>query len=168
MKGAGMTTRRRNRTVLAAVLAGALSGCADGGVGIEGAGGAEEAGEVTVVSDDSRATVPPLCVEDIPEDLTTCPGAPANLGEVELDASRKATLQVPTEVATGGYRVRVNDATLRSLQGVLNDVSQQIRIPAEVLAAPAETVLTVEALFSRDHPRAVWQFLLSDPGGAPT
>ena len=163
-----MTRTRRGCWLTAAALTGALTGCSSGGAGIEGPAGPEEAGEVTLVSDDSRATVPPLCVEDIPEDLTTCAGAPANLGQVELDETRKATLQVPTEVATGGYRVRANGTQLPGLDGVLNDASQPLQIPASVVAAPGETVLTVEALFSRDHPRAVWQFLLSDPAGAPS
>ena len=159
---------RRAHVAAGAALAAALAACSSGGAGIEGPGGPEEAGEVTLVSDDSRATVEPLCVEDIPEDLTTCPGAPANLGQVELDETRSATLQVPTEVATGGYRVRVNGEPLATLEGVLNDASQKVRIPPEAVAAPGETVLTVEALFSPEHPKAIWQFLLDDPAGAPS
>ena len=161
-----MRGTRRGRCLMAAALMGAVTGCSSDGAGLEGPAGPEEAGEVTLVSDDSRATVPPLCVEDIPEDLTTCAGAPANLGEVELDETRKATLQVPTEVASGGYRVTANGAELPQLDGVLNDASQQLRIPEAIVAAPGETVLTVEALFSPEHPIAVWQFLLSDPEGA--
>ena len=157
--------RRCARAVAAAGLALILVACGSDDPGIAGPGGPEEAGEVTLQSDDSTATVEPLCVEDIPEDLTTCPGAPANLGEVELDETRKATLVVPTEVATGGYRVRINGDPAEGLTGVLNDKSVQVRVPVEAVQAPGETVLTVEALFSPEHPKAVWQFLLSDPAG---
>lgn len=146
--------------VVAAVV---LTACGTGDAGVIGSGGAEDVGEITMVSDESRATVPPLCVGDIPEDLTICAGAPDNLGQVELDQTRKATLQVPREVATGGYRVQVNGQSVETLEGVLNDQSLQVRIPASVVAAPGSTVLTVKALFSPEHPIAVWQFLVSDP-----
>lgn len=158
--------RRYARALAAAGLVAGLVACGSDDTGIAGSGGAEEAGEVTLQSDDSTATVEPLCVEDIPEDLTTCPGAPANLGQVELDETRKATLVVPTEVATGGYRVRINGRSADGLEGVLNDTSVQVRVPVQAVQAPGETLLTVEALFSREHPKAVWQFLLSDPAGA--
>ncbi|CAN5144712.1 hypothetical protein BH24ACT10_BH24ACT10_09710 [soil metagenome] len=36
-----------------------------------------------------------------------------------------------------------------------------------MIAEPEETVVTVEALRSRQHPIAVWQFLLSDPVAPP-
>lgn len=154
------------RALAAAGLVAGLVACGSGDGGNAGSGGAEVVGEVTLQSDDSTATVEPLCVEDIPEDLTTCPGAPANLGQVELDQTRKATLVVPTEVSTGGYRVRINGQSADGLGGVLNDASVQVRVPVEAVQAPGETVLTVEALFSPEHPKAVWQFLLSDPAGA--
>lgn len=161
----------RTTTRAAAVsglLVAVLTGCGDGDAGVAGAGGGEEAGQITLVSDDSSATVRPLCVEDIPEDLTACAGAPANLGQVELDDTRKATLQVPAEVAGGGYRVTVNGSAPDSADGVLTDQVTQVRVPAEAVEAPGETVLTVEALFSYEHPKAVWQFLLSDPEEAPS
>ena len=157
--------RRRAALLASSLLLGSLVACGDDPAGIAGPGGGEEAGRITVVSDDSRATVEPLCVEDIPEDLTTCAGAPANLGKVELDETRKATLEVPAEVAGGGYRVRLNGEAPEQLDGVLEDQVTQVRVPAETVAAPGETVLTVEALFSPEHPKAVWQFLLSDPAG---
>ena len=123
--------------------------------------------EVTLLSDDSRSTVAPVCIEDIPEDLTACAGAPQNLGKVELDETRKATLQLPTAVSEGGYRLRVNGSPLPRMEGVLNDKVQPFRVPADVVAAPGETVVTVEALMTTSHPIAVWQFLLSDPPGPP-
>lgn len=124
---------------------------------------ATETLELTLTSDDSSATVGPLCVGDIPEDLTACPDAPQNLGQVQLDETRKATLQVPQSLVTGGYRVRVNGSPPPGLEGVLEEKVQQIRIPVEAVRAPEETVLTVEALSSFEHPKAVWQFLLADP-----
>jgi hypothetical protein len=99
-----------------------------------------------------------------PDDL---PWAPENLGEVELNRTRSATLLVPQEVAEGGYRVRVNGEPLPQHEGVLNELDQIVRIPVPAVDAPGDTVLTVEALFSPEHPHAVWQFLLSDPAGPP-
>lgn len=153
--------------VVGAMLVVLLSGCGSEDAGVAGPAGPEEAGKVTLQSDDSTATVGPLCVEDIPEDLTTCADAPENLGQIELDETRKATLVVPAEVATGGFRVRINDEVPRDLEGVLEDRPLAVQVPAEAVAAPGETVLTVEALFSTQHPKAVWQFLLSDPAQPP-
>jgi hypothetical protein len=154
----------------AAALAAALvAGCA-GRVGDTVAGAeppGSDAREVTLRSDDSTATVPPVCVEDIPEDLTACAGAPKNLGKVELDETRKLTLQVSTEVSTSGYRLRVNGNPLPGMDGVLNDKSQPFQIPPAAVTAPGPTVVRVEALQSTSHPIAVWQFLVSDPAGPP-
>ena len=161
-------TRRRDaaRTSLPVTVVLALvTGCSAGTP--EAAEGAAGALEVTVVSDASRATVPPVCVGDIPEDLTACPGAPENLGQLELDETRKVTVQVPAEVAESGYRVRVNGAAPAGLAEVLEDQSQPVQVSAAAVAAPGETVLTVEALTSVDNPKAVWQFLLSDPARPP-
>jgi hypothetical protein len=155
----GARARRRAVTALVGLAA---SGCA-GSSGMDDAAPAE----VTVVSDDSRATVPPLCVEDIPQDLTTCENAPENLGELELDETRKVTVQVPAVIASSGYRVRVNGQAPPGLTDVVEDQAQPLQIPASAVAAPGETVLTVEALHSTSHPKAAWQFLLSDPAGAP-
>jgi hypothetical protein len=38
-----------------------------------------------------------------------------------LDETRKATVNVPTEVAQGGYRLRVNGTELPEHAGVLED-----------------------------------------------
>ncbi len=153
-----------------AVLATALLAARAGRVG-DTVPGAEPAGsdakEVTLQSDDSTATVPPVCVEDIPEDLSACAGAPANLGKVELDETRKVTLQLPTEVSSGGYRLRVNGKPLPGMDGVMNDKAQPFQIPPAAVAAPGPAVVTVEALHSTSHPIAVWQFLVSDPAGPP-
>ena len=163
-----MTAFPRTAITTAVLLASAVVGCSSDDPAVIGPGGSEETGRLTLVSDDSRATVPPVCVGDIPADITSCAGAPAHLGRVELDATRKATLQVPSDVASGGYRVRVNGQPLPDGATVLEDQSQQLRIPVEAISSPGETVLTVEALPSPEHPRAVWQFLLSDPAGAPS
>lgn len=163
-----MTRTRRGCWLTAAALSGALTGCSSGGVGIEGPGGPEEAGEVTLVSDDSRATVPPLCVEDIggPDDVRRRTSEPGTGG-----ARRDAQGNAPGAGRGGdGWLPRSGErrAAAGARRGVLNDASQQLRVPASVVAAPGQTVLTVEALFSRDHPKAVWQFLLADPAGAPS
>lgn len=144
-----------------------LAGCAGGDRAVIGQSGSEEVGEVILTSDDSTDTVEALCVSDIPEDLTACPGAPANLGSVEIDQTLKATLVVPQEVAAGGYRVRVNGEPLPRLEGVLEDRNQVLRFPPAVFAGAEEAVLTIEALRSFEHPRAVWQFLLDKPGAQP-
>lgn len=155
------------RSVPAVLLAALCAGCGGSDVAPVGEPVVEEVGVVTVVSDDSRATVEPLCVGELPEDFTTCAGAPANLGEVELDQTRKATVNVPTEVAQGGYRLRVNGTPLPEHAGVLEEISQVVRMPVVAAAQPTETVLTVEALRTPSHPPAVWQVLLSGPTGAP-
>ena len=154
---------------VAAAVAGlvvAVTGCSEASGDVP-ASAPDDVLEVTLQSDASTSTVAPICVEDVPEDLSTCPGAPENLGEVELDETRKATLQLPTTVSEGGYRVRVNGSPLRGMDGVLNDKAQPFQVPPDVVAAPGGTVVTVEALMSAAHPIAVWQFLLSDPPGPP-
>lgn len=67
----------------------------------------------------------------------------------------------------GGYRVRVNGEPLPRLEGVLEDRNQVLRFPPAVFAGAEEAVLTIEALRSVDHPRAVWQFLLDEPRAQP-
>lgn len=151
----------------ALALTALLGGCGDDEEAIIGSPGAPEVGAVTVQSDQSTASVPPLCVGDIPEDLTACPGAPANLGQVELDETRKATVLVPLEVSTAGYRVRLNGVPAPGLDDVINERNVQLRIPVEVVQAPGETILTIEALRSSEIPAAVWEFLLADPVGPP-
>lgn len=163
-----MTRQCRWRRIgMTVALTAVLAGCGSDDEAIIGQSDSEEVGTVTLKSDDSTASVEPLCVDDIPEDLTTCPGAPANLGQIELDETRKAIVVVPREVATGGYRLRVNGEPLPELGGVINELNQVVRIPPPAVQAPGETVLTVEALFSTDHPRALWQFLISEPAGPP-
>jgi hypothetical protein len=154
-----------------AVIAGMLlAGSACGGAS-DAVPGSEPDGaaslEVTLQSDDSTSTVGPVCVEDIPEDLASCAAAPQNLGKVELDQTRKVTVQLPASVSEGGYRLRVNGAPLAGMEGVLNDKAQPFQIPEAAVDAPGETVVTVEALMTTSHPIAVWQFLLSDPVGPP-
>lgn len=164
-----MTSRRARRltTVTAAVAAVVLVGCGGEDAVVVGAADSEDVGEVVLRSDESTASVEPVCVADIPEDLTACPGAPQNVGLVELNRTRTATLLVPQDVASGGYRVRVNGEPLPQHDGVLEDLNQVLRIPVPVVQSPGPTVLTVEALTSREHPSAVWQFRLSDPAGPP-
>ena len=94
------------------------------------------------------------------------PWGPQNLGKVELDETC-TTLQLAAAVSEGGYRLRVNGRPLRRMEGVLNDKVQPFRVPADVVAAPGETVVTLEALRTTSHPTAVWPFLLSDPSGPP-
>lgn len=113
-----------HRTAPAVLLAVLCAGCGGSDVAPVAGPVAEQVGVVTVVSDGSRATVEPLCVGELPEDYTTCAGAPANLGEVELDQTRRATVNVPTEVAQGGYRLRVNGTELPEHAGVLEEISQ--------------------------------------------
>jgi len=170
-----MDHRHRWATAAAALsLSAVLTGCGQDDVGTAGPANdvtvdvGSEFGEVTLVSDDSQATVPPVCVEDIPEDLTTCPGAPANLGQVELDQTRKATLQLPTELVESGYRLRLNGSPLPGLEDVLTDAVEPFRVPVEEVQVPGPTVVTVEALSGTTTPKAVWQFLLSDPASAPS
>lgn len=156
------------RHLFSAVLLAALcAGCGGRDVAPVGEPVVQDVGAVTVVSDDSRATVEPLCVGELPEDYTSCAGAPANLGQVELDETRKATVNVPTKVAQGGYRLRVNGTELPEHAGVLEDISRVVRVPVNAVASAEEAVLTVEALRTFTHPPAVWQFLLSDPAGPP-
>jgi hypothetical protein len=159
------TAQRQRLLVGVLLLLLSLNGCGSDDPAVVGEGAPSDGASLTLVSDDSRAVVKPLCVGHIPPDLTTCPDAPANLGLVELDQTRKATLVVPAEVATGGYRVRLNGVAAEGLAEVVNEQSLQLRIPADAVAAPGETVLTVESLLSPQHYKAVWQFLLSDPAG---
>jgi len=165
-----MDHRHRWVTAAAALsLSAVLAGCGQDEVGSTApVGVGSELGEVTLVSDDSQATVPPVCVEDIPEDLTTCAGAPANLGQVELDDTRKATLQLPTALVESGYRLRINGSPLPGLEDVLTDAVEPFRVPVEEVQVPGPTVVTVEALSGTTTPKAVWQFLLSDPAGTPS
>ena len=164
-----MQTWKRAGPVLVLVTVVGLSGCSGVSDSVPGAEpDSTESLEVTLKSDDSTSTVAPVCVEDSPEDLTACAGAPQNIGKVELDGTRKATLQLSSEVSSGGYRLRVNGRPVPGAEGVLNDKVQPFQIPAEVVAAPGETVVTVEALMTPSHPIAVWQFLVSDPQGPPT
>lgn len=169
-----MDRQHRWLPAAALVLSAALTGCGQDQVDTAAPGDdvtvdiGSEIGEVTLVSDDSQATVPPVCVEDIPDDLTTCPGAPANLGQVELDETRKATLQLPTVLVESGYRLRVNGSPLPGQEDVLTDQVEPFRVPEEAVQAPGPTVVTVEALSGTTTPKAVWQFLLSDPAGTPS
>lgn len=151
----------------ALALTALLGACGGDEEAVIGSPDAPEVGEVTVQSDESTASVPPLCVGDIPEDLTACPGAPDNLGQVELDETRKAVVVVPLEVSTAGYRVRVNGQPAPGLDEVINERNAQLIVPPEVVQAPGETILTVEALRSSEIPGAIWQFLLADPVGPP-
>lgn len=159
---------RTTNTIVAAALLVVVSGCggtSDSVPGSEPAGA--DALEVTLHSDDSTSTVAPVCVGDIPDDLTACAGAPQNLGKVELDQTRKATVQLPAAVSEGGYRLRVNGSPLPGMDGVLNDKAEPFQVLADVVAEPGPTVLTVEALMSFLQPITVWQFELSDPAGPP-
>ena len=74
---------------------------------------------------------------------------------------------MPAEVASGGYRVRVDGAPLSGLDGTLGEQYQVFRVPVDTVAQPGPTTLTVEALRSTEHPKAVWQFLLDDPTQPP-
>ena len=157
------TSRRVRRIVPAAlVLALALTGCG-GADNYTGADPTPEVGEVTVVSDDSQATTDALCTGDLPDDYTTCPDAPANLGRLELDDSRHLGITVPGDVAAGGWRVRINGEPVSSVPQPINEPYQPLVVPPAAVDAPGEAVLTVEALRSPSHAAAVWQFLLDDP-----
>lgn len=125
----------------------------------------EDIGEVTLISGDSRATVPPVCVGDIPEDLTTCAGAPANLGEVELTASRTAAVQVPSNLANSGYDLTINGVVPPTVGSFVTDLTANFQVPEEIVAQPGPTIVTVEAN-PLQNPQTVWQFLLSDPGAS--
>lgn len=163
-----MRTTRTAGAAAAVAAVMAVSGCSGASDSVPGRGQDGAAAlEVTLQSDDSTATVAPVCVEDIPADLAACAEAPKNLGKVELDETRKATVQLPAAVSEGGYRLRVNGSPLPGMDGVLNDRAQPFQIPADVVAAPGETVVTVEALRTTSHPIAVWQFLVYDPAGPP-
>lgn len=157
--------------LLALVLGLASAGCSrdagtlDASEGEIAVSGGEDAGEVTLISDDSVATVPPVCVGDIPEDLTACAGAPANLGEVELTASLTAAVTVPRDLATSGYELRINGVVPPTIEPFINDLTVSFQVPQEIVDQPGPTIVTVEAN-SLQGPMAVWQFLLSDPAGA--
>lgn len=159
-----MSISRSVTAVTTSVLVVALAGCGDDDRAIVGQSDTADVGEVVLTSDDSTDSVEPLCVGDIPEDLTACAGAPANLGQVELDQTLKATLVVPLEVATSGYRVRLNDEPLPQLGDVIEERNQVLQFPSGVFSGADEIVLTVESLRSPEHPGAVWQFLLDEPG----
>lgn len=144
------------------MLALPLAGCGDTDR-YTGADPTPEVGEVTVVSDDSKVTTRPLCTGDIPDDYTTCPDAPANLGQLELDDSRHIGITVPSDVAAGGWRVRINGQPVSTVPQPINEPYQPLVIPPAAVEGSGETVLTVEALRSPAHAAAVWQFLLDDP-----
>lgn len=152
------------RLTFAGLALTALVACGGGDEAVIGDEETPSIGEVTLQSDDSTATVAPLCVGEIPEDVTACPGAPDNLGQVELDQTGTATLVVPVEVSTSGFRVRLNGAPLDEHEGVLTERNVDLQIPLEAVRGDDEGVLTVEALRGTDVPPALWQFLLSAPG----
>ena len=154
--------------LLAAAVVALAAGCGGEQAAVVGPPVADDIGEVTVVSDDSRATVGAACMGDLPDDLTDCHGSREALGELELDATRKAAVEIPAGVASGGYRLRVNGEPLPGLDRVLGDQYQPFRVPVEVVEQPGETVLTVQALRTASHPQVVWQFLLSDPSDPPS
>ena len=134
---------------------------------VVGAPVTEDVADLTVVSDDRRVTTGAVCVADIPYELSDCPGYERSLGRIELDETRKGALVVPADVASGGYRVRVNGAPLPGLDGVSGEQHQVFRIPVDAVAEPGPTTLTVEALRTTGHPKAVWRFLLDDPAQPP-
>lgn len=144
------------------VLTLTLSGCG-GADRYTGADPTPEVGEVTVVSDDGKATTDALCTGDLPDDYTTCPDAPANLGQLQLDDSRHIGITVPSDVAAGGWRVRINGEPVRAVPQPINEPYQPLIVPPAAIEASGETILTVEALRSPSHAAAVWQFLLDDP-----
>lgn len=74
---------------------------------------------------------------------------------------------MPADVATGGYRIRVDGAPLPGLDGVLDDRYQVFRIRLDTVAERGPTTLTVEALRSAGHPKPIWRFQLDDPTAPP-
>lgn len=158
--------RHYGRTLAGLALAATLVACGGGDEAVIGDEETPAIGDVTLQSGDSTATVPPLCVGEIPEDLTTCPDAPENLGQVELDETGTATVVVPIEVTTSGFRLRLNGEPLDQQAGTLTERNVNLQIPLDAVDGQNEGVLTVEALRGTDVPPAVWQFLLSAPDGA--
>ncbi len=162
--------RPRCQALVAAAGMAVVTGCAGDEPALVGAPLPNEVAQVTVVSDDSTATIDATCVGDVPTepfDPTDCDGTPETVGAVELDQTRKAALQLPAEVASGGYRLTVNGAPLPRLERVLGEQYLPFRVPVDVVQQPGPTLLAVQALRSTSHPPAVWQFLLSDPAGPP-
>lgn len=159
----------------AGVLAGFVlaSGCgAEGGpaTGPEEpeAAGEPAVGEVTPTSDDSTATSPPLCVGDIPDDLSDCGGPTRDdIARVELDGTRKATLQLPAGIVGSWYRVRLNGVAPLGMQEPQDDRVLPFQVPADVVALPGPTTVTVQALSGTRMPKALWRFELDDPAGPP-
>lgn len=148
-----------SRTSALAIGVPLLTGCVGGGDV-----GDPDLGPVTLKSGDSTATVEPLCVGDLPDDLADCQGAePDDVGQVALDQTRKATLQVPADVAENGFRIRLNDTSSPpAMDGVLEDQSVAFRIPEDVVEEPGPTTVTVVSLFGKEEPRAAWRFALDD------
>lgn len=142
-------------------------GCGGEPAALVGAPVSDEVADLTVVSDDRRVTTGAACIAEIPDDLSDCPGSRDTIASIELDETRKGALIVPADIATGGYRLRVDGAPLPGSDGVLDDQYQVFRIPVETVARRGPTMLTVEALRTAGHPEAVWQFLLTDPDAPP-
>lgn len=160
-------TGRPGVLAVAVVAAASLAGCGGERTALVGAPVTDEVAEVTVVSDDSRATEGAVCIADIPDDRADCPGFRDGVGEVELDETRKGAVVVPPDIASGGYRLRINGTPPAGLDEVLDEQYQVFRVPVDVVKQPGPTTLTVEALRTAAHPRAVWRFVLSDPSGRP-
>ena len=162
------STQRWLRAVACVVTLVAVGvGCGGGEAALVGAPVTEEVADLTVVSDDQRVTTGAVCVAELPDDLSDCPGYRDALARIELDETRKGALVVPADVASGGYRVRIDGAPLPELAGTLGEQYQVFRIPVATVAQPGPTTLTVEALRSAGHPQAAWRFLLDDPAAPP-
>ena len=142
-------------------------GCGAEQAAVVGAPVTDEVADLTVVSDDRQVTTGAVCIADIPDDPTDCPGYEDALARIELDRTRKGALVVPADVAAGGYRLRVDGAPLPDLDRVLDDQYQVFRVPVDVVERAGPTTLTVEALRTAGHPVALWRFLLDDPSRAP-
>lgn len=159
------TDDRNGSRVVAAVTTSVVLCAACGGeqAAVVGAPVSDEVADLTVVSDDQRVTAGAVCVADVPDDLSDCGGEEDVLASIELDPTRKGSLVVPADIASGGYRLEVGGAPLAGLDRVLDDQYQVFRVPVGVVERPGPTTLTVEALRTTDHPAAVWRFLLADP-----
>lgn len=163
----GSRQRRLRAALSAATLVVVSAGCAGEQAAPVGGPVEEEVADLTVVSDDQQVTTGAACIADLPDDLSDCADPQDAVARIELDQTRKGALVVPAEVASGGYRVRVDGAPLPELDGTLGEQYQVFRVPVETVAQPGPTTLTVEALRSTTHPEAVWRFLLDDPAQAP-
>jgi hypothetical protein len=164
----GNTMRWLRAAAGAATVVAVSVGCGSDQAALVGAPVTEQVADLTVVSDDRRVTTGAACIADIPDDVADCPGYRDALARIELDETRKGALIVPADVATGGYRIRIDGAPLSELDRILDDQYQVFRIPVDTVAEPGPTTLTVEALRSAGHPKAIWQFLLDDPAAPPT